>query len=113
MATKQPRRSRPAQVDDSQYESRLRMSWIDEGGIDLRAARANLLEFIAGIYEDALKLVQPQPREPAANRAAQGAQGSKAKASVRRKKVPARGKKKGAIRKKMVPIRRKKGAKRR
>jgi len=32
-----PKRAQPS---DSEYESRLRMSWIDEGGIDLRAMRS-------------------------------------------------------------------------
>jgi len=58
-----PKRAQPS---ESEYESRLRMSWIDEGGIDLRAARANLLEFVAGLYEDALKLLQAPEAEPAA-----------------------------------------------
>ena len=44
----------PQQDDEGRYESFQRMSWIDEGGIDLRAARANLIEFVLGLYQDAL-----------------------------------------------------------
>ena len=95
MPTKTPRRSRPSQPDDSQYESLQRMAWIDEGGIDLRAARANLVEFIAGLYEDALKLMQPRPCEPAVNLLVQdeGKSKAKPKVGVRRKKVQVRRKK--------------------
>jgi hypothetical protein len=85
-----PKRAQPS---DSEYESRLRMSWIDEGGIDLRAARANLLEFVAGLYEDALKLLQ-EP-EPEANAAPEPRAASAArKAPLRKKKPPMRMKKK-------------------
>ncbi len=41
--------------DESRYESNQRMSWIEEGGIDLRAARANLAEFVAALYDQAMK----------------------------------------------------------
>jgi len=83
-----PKRAQPS---DSEYESRLRMSWIDEGGIDLRAARANLLEFVAGLYEDALKLLQePEAAAAPEPRAARAAR----KAPLRKKKPPVRMKKK-------------------
>jgi len=41
--------------DDGGYESLQRMSWIEEGGIDLRAARANLAEFVAALYDEAMQ----------------------------------------------------------
>jgi len=41
--------------DDGRYESQQRMSWIEEGGIDLRAARANLAEFVAALYDEAMQ----------------------------------------------------------
>ena len=36
------------------------MSWIEEGGIDLRAARANLVEFVAALYEEAMQALHEQ-----------------------------------------------------
>ena len=45
----------PHHDDDSRYESNQRMSWIEEGGIDLRAARANLAEFVAALYDEAIQ----------------------------------------------------------
>ena len=50
------------QDDDSRYESLQRMSWIEEGGIDLRAARANLVEFVAALYEEAMQALAAQER---------------------------------------------------
>ena len=48
------------QDDDGRYESNQRMSWIEEGGIDLRAARANLVEFVAALYEEAMQALEAQ-----------------------------------------------------
>jgi hypothetical protein len=103
MPTKSSRRPQPHQDDDSRYESQQRMSWIEEGGIDLRAARANLVEFVAGLYHD-LQILAPHgavtETEPALNLTEPSARRVRASTkSARRAKAPVRRKARRKIRK--------------